>query len=480
MWLMALIGGWATALLIPHRHLESHLVSARVIEQGHELSRDDITIAIGWSAGARIPYHSPQHVIGGLATRPLASGVVIAANDFTPPAGGDRETEAMPGGVISRRTDQPLARWLQLIPPDSACGSLVTDIKTSAAKLGDCFPKLLVRVIFAGNHDCNDVAFRPGIHIPLPMEARWNPDKEAFPVTLCEGTVVDYADKAVTFQDGKAIGWDGLAQLQHVAVVGDSGCNNTKDVGQDCDSAEAWPFREVASAAAHVGSDSGRPGLVIHVGDYRYRTSTTGISDNWQNWYNDFFAPGRSLLLAAPWIMLRGNHENCFKGNGNGWFFLLQPEIKTVSRCPADADRDLDNQPPYALDMRAGEWLRLIVVDSANAKYRCDSWAQDFLDRQDARLRRLMDSGGAGGTAWLLTHYPVWDAAEDYLSNDNGYRLPNDSASRAIVRKLPLEIRNAIRLVTSPRKNAARVARPNCRIELRSSIAGDNMCLRVY
>src|SRR5262249_2204008 len=105
---------------------------------------------------------------------------------------------------------------------------LRTSGKTSTANLGDCAPKLLVRVIFAGSHDCNDLAFRPGVHIPLAMQARSNPDTDAFPVTLCEG-VAEYADKAGTFPDGESIPWDGLEQLRHVVVIGDSGCNNDKN-----------------------------------------------------------------------------------------------------------------------------------------------------------------------------------------------------------------------------------------------------------
>jgi hypothetical protein len=294
-----------------------------VIEQSHEFSRENVALVVGWSAGDRIAYRDPQQIFGGLATRPLAPGTVIAYDDVKLPAGGNPQIEPVIGGVAA--SHQPIARWVQLIPSGSACGSLGSGAATRPVALNDCSPKLLVRVILAGDRDCKDVAFRPGIHIPLTMEARSNPDKEAFPVTLCEGVVVDEADKAVTFQDGKTIAWDGLQQLKHVAVVGDSGCDNTKDVAQDCESTKTWPFREVASAAAGEGAGSRRPDMVIHVGDYRYRTATTGISDNWRNWYADFFAPAEPLLLAAPWVMLRGNHENCFKGNGDGWFFFLQP-----------------------------------------------------------------------------------------------------------------------------------------------------------
>src|SRR4029077_15152285 len=131
----------------------------------------------------------------------------------------------------------------------------------------------------------------------------------------------------------------------------------------------------------------------------------------------DFFKPAEPLLLAAPWVMVRGNHENCFGKNGDGWFFLLQPEFGTVSGCPKEAalqpdrkdgpvnmeliqaaDRDPDNQPPYALDLSAGEQkpvkpnLRLIVVDSANAAYRCKTWIEDFDARGKAKVETYLES----------------------------------------------------------------------------------------
>jgi hypothetical protein len=330
-----------------------------------------------------------------------------------------------------------LARWVQLISPNAECGSIAAGRATGAAILELCVPKLLVRAVLEGRGACEDVAFRPGTHVALQMRPRSNPDPNAFPVTLCEAEA-EPADKAVAFADGSRIAWDGLERLRRVAVLGDTGCDTTKGVRQDCYGAPSWPFREVALAATGIPHGSAGPDLVIHLGDYRYRDGGVGDSDNWDNWYQDFFKPAEPLLLAAPWVMLRGNHENCFGQHGAGWFFLLQPEVGTVSLCAKDADRDPDNQPPYALDLRAaddGPTLRLVVVDSANAKYRCKSWARDFAIRDQKRLRQLLRTRGT--KAWLLTHYPVWDAAEDYLSNDAAYndvvRCKSDYEARPTV-----------------------------------------------
>ena len=76
------------------------------------------------------------------------------------------------------------------------------------------------------------------------------------------------------------------------------------------------PFAALATAAAAL-----KPDLVIHLGDYLYRETPCPASfagcagspygDNWAAWNADFFVPGAPLLAAAPWIVIRGNHEDC-------------------------------------------------------------------------------------------------------------------------------------------------------------------------
>src|SRR6516165_4212442 len=63
------------------------------------------------------------------------------------------------------------------------------------------------------------------------------------------------------------------------------------------------------------------PDLVLHVGDYQYRENKcpvdiagcvdAGWGYGWDTWDADLFTPGAALLAAAPWIMVRGNHEEC-------------------------------------------------------------------------------------------------------------------------------------------------------------------------
>jgi hypothetical protein len=380
-------------------------------------------------AGSAQP--APPASAAPAAVPPVAVSVICSdgARQQPVPAKATAQTEpcavARVGGTVnsvaaaSPPAPRLLARWVQLVPPSVECGSITARTQTGPAAL-PCAPGLVVRAVLGGGGSvCDDIAFRIGTHIALTMRLRPNPDPSSFPVTLCEAEV-EPGDKAVSFADGSRIAWDGLERLSRVAVLGDSGCDTT--LRQDCGSALSWPFREVALAATGIPDGSAGPDLVIHVGDYRYRQRGAGDGDNWDNWYEDFFKPAEPLLVAAPWVMVRGNHENCYGEHGAGWFFLLQPEFGSVSRCAKDANRDPDNLPPYALDLQAGARdrpLRLVVVDSANAKYRCHSWARDFAIRDEKRLAQLLT--GSGGKIWLLTHYPVWDAAENYLLDKPGH-----------------------------------------------------------
>src|SRR5215831_8487936 len=131
------------------------------------------------------------------------------------------------------------------------------------------------------------------------------------------------------------------SQLKSIAAFGDTGCrlkaakgndgDDDEDGGkyQECNNPAAWPFAQVAASIA-----AAKPDLVIHVGDYLYRESAcpprdagcarSPYGDDWPTWKADFFAPAAPALRAAPWIVVRGNHENC-KRAGAGYFRLLDP-----------------------------------------------------------------------------------------------------------------------------------------------------------
>jgi Calcineurin-like phosphoesterase len=246
-------------------------------------------------------------------------------------------------------------------------------------------------------------------------------DDKEFQITVCE-TELNAADQKFQFADGPPIRWAGPNNLQRIVVLGDTGCDNT-DAAQRCADGASWPFHQVTTAAAAGQS----PDLVVHVGDYRYREGDRG--DNWENWKADFFDPAKELLAAAPWVMVRGNHEVCFRTQGKGWFYLLQPAIGPVGRCESDPLSYPDHLPPYALDI--SDDLRFVVVDSANAKYRCDTWVRYFDQQSGKALKDLVSYENR--KVWLLTHYPVWDVSEAYVK-DQPKEVPDDEG----LKKIPL------------------------------------------
>ncbi len=201
--------------------------------------------------------------------------------------------------------------------------------------------------------------------MPTPMSIRSEPGQKidnvkpaAFPVRSCEVAVPQGAVAATL--DGRALP---LARPnpQRILVFGDTGCRLDQRASQDCNDPAAWPFPKIVAAAANA-----RPDLVIHVGDYHYRESPcpaerSGCTRSpwgygFDAWYVDFFEPAAPLLAAAPWIMVRGNHEDCARA-GEGW-------VRFLDRLPASAIcRDLTG----IFLARLGDF-GVVVVDGARAE----------------------------------------------------------------------------------------------------------------
>jgi hypothetical protein len=216
-----------------------------------------------------------------------------------------------------------------------------------------------------------------------------------FPVRGCELAVPPGAIAAVL--DGKPLPLP-RPNPQRIVIFGDTGCRlKTGDPWQACNDPRAWPFAKVAALAA-----AARPDLVIHVGDYEYREDPCPAGNNGcagspagygiEPWNADFFAPSAPLFAAAPWIMVRGNHEDCSRA-GEGWFRFLDPS-------PMEATcRDLTGD--YVV--RLGDFS-VLVVDSAKVK---DTAGPDS-DQVPILRRQLLDVlGKIPNYAWLATHKPV-------------------------------------------------------------------------
>jgi predicted phosphodiesterase len=273
---------------------------------------------------------------------------------------------------------------------------------------------LSTRAVVAADADCPPVT----ANLRGMMRSRAEPDAR-LPIRICEAQLPAATTNLVV----GAVPMPTLpATVHRIAVIGDTGCRLEGAAVQDCNDAAAWPFAEIARRAA-----ARKPDLVIHVGDYYYRETACPVGragcagspygDDWGAWQADFFDPAAPLLAAAPWIMVRGNHELCSRG-GHGWTALLDPH-PGVSDC-------VDKTEPYRLDVGGVE---LLVFDSANA--------DDFKATPDkvaayaAQLANLLSM--PQGHAWLLTHRPVWAMAQGNLVG----LTPNATLQEAIRGKVP-------------------------------------------
>ncbi|HVZ74402.1 MAG TPA: metallophosphoesterase [Polyangia bacterium] len=247
--------------------------------------------------------------------------------------------------------NQAIAR---LITPYTACPSITIDGTTSPMNL---------RV------GPGTMAIRPSSSDPTITASTVNTKASVFPVSTCEFNIPSGALAATVA--GKKLPLP-KANVQRVVVVGDTGCRlSIGNPWQACNDPAQWPFGTISSVAAAM-----KPDLVLHVGDYQYRDNacpTDGTQPQCQGmswgygydtWKDDLFTPAAPLLAAAPWIMVRGNHETCNRA-GQGWYrFLDINPYSATKNCNDPANDDLGNyNDPWAVTF--GD-TQVIAFDSAN------------------------------------------------------------------------------------------------------------------
>jgi hypothetical protein len=225
------------------------------------------------------------------------------------------------------------------------------------------------------------IAQRPTVSPPKDSKP------SAFPLLACEARIP--AGTAQASLAGRPLPLP-HARPGRIVVIGDTGCRlkNNGDY-QDCNRPQAYPFARIAALAA-----AWKPDLVVHVGDYHYRENACpadrpGCAGSpwgygWDAWEADFFAPGRPLLKAAPWVMVRGNHESCARG-GQGFLRFLDPRPLLAGRDCNDAANDAngDYSDPYAVAL--GDGAQLIVLDTSHTTYK-------GLKPLDPRMAQYADS----------------------------------------------------------------------------------------
>ena len=246
---------------------------------------------------------------------------------------------------------------------------------------------------------CPQVSFDGAV---TPMGVRAEPSltignvkPAVFAVRSCEVSVPPGAVAAIL--DGKPLPLP-RGTPQRIMIFGDTGCRLDARSSQACNDPVAWPFAKIAAAAAAT-----RPDLVIHVGDYHYRETPcqTERSDcarspwgfGFDAWDADFFTPAAPLLAAAPWIMVRGNHEDCARA-GEGWMRFLDP-LPIAAAC-----RDFSGV--YLAQL--GDF-GVVVVDGARAD---DPKRRDDLEALAGRLRGQFEGIAARvpAEAWMVAHRP--------------------------------------------------------------------------
>ncbi|HZU64937.1 MAG TPA: metallophosphoesterase [Novosphingobium sp.] len=209
------------------------------------------------------------------------------------------------------------------------------------------------------------------------------------------------------------------AVVRRIVVVGDTGCRlkagkigkdgtRSEDAWQDCNRASAWPFAQVARSAAAL-----HPDLVLHVGDYLYRESAcpahgADCADTpWgygeDAWRADFLTPARTLLAAAPWVLVRGNHEDCMRA-GQGWWRLLDPHaLVPGTDCVREAEDFAGNHAdPYAVEL--GDGARIIVADFAAIGEKHLQGPELLRYRTDALA--IAGLAKPGDVNFVTSHYP--------------------------------------------------------------------------
>ena len=214
-------------------------------------------------------------------------------------------------------------------------------------------------------------------------------------------------------------------ETDRIAVFGDTGCRLVGTTVQDCNSPQSWPLAQISHSIA-----AERPQLTVFLGDFFYRETVCDPSktalcagspgpgaglpfkDTALAWQADVFTPMASVLAAAPIVVVRGNHEACFRG-GNGYYIYFDPRDGTEGTCAPQLNSSgalvnpaeiLNESFAVDVDVRGPEDLRLVVVDST---YGFDCKVSAILAQQVAAYQAAAQLAARAEQSWLLVHRPL-------------------------------------------------------------------------
>ena len=211
-------------------------------------------------------------------------------------------------------------------------------------------------------------------------------------ITVCEADVTNASKASLNGVELKLP----AKKVNRFVVIGDTGCENSffdsKARKQKCDK-QHWPFEQIANKVAGLKAD-----FIIHTGDYlyqdHYKKPTDALRNKEMQWYffkEDFFKPARNMLMSAPMIFVRGNHESC-KYGGIGWFAFF--ESKASNECKQYTD---------SYNIRIND-LNFIVFDSSGSN-NGPKFPQDQLDKYSQDFLKIYNNSFTNH--WLLIHQPV-------------------------------------------------------------------------
>ncbi len=259
----------------------------------------------------------------------------------------------------------------------------------------------------------------------IAMSKRSTPG-ERYPITTCAMQVPKGTKEAAINDVPLPLP---VEKPQRILVIGDTGCRLKGKVNQGCNDIADWPFRINADISAEM-----KPDLVIHVGDFHYREGACPIGnrkcagspsgDTWDVWRADFFSPSEALLQAAPWVMVRGNHEECDRG-GIGWSRTLDPyTFDNATGC-------LGLGKPYTVDL-GGVTLAVWDVSTASEGKLNEGQAAVFREQFKA-LANLADQ-----PVWLAQHRPIWSS--EGTTKDGQTEGDNKTLATAGIDSIPAKV----------------------------------------
>lgn len=330
-------------------------------------------------------------------TKPLSvmgSTMIVAMAAMVASCGGgndideaSKDTYLLSSFVVMGADNQAMAR---VVTTNASCPLLIADNTATRMQLRAAPATLALRTTTSAPADSK------------PSE---------FPVTTCElrlpagATVVTVGSRRLPVAK---------ANPERIVILADTGCRMKKadNAFQACSDAAAFPLNTVATSAAAL-----KPDLVMHIGDYHYRENAcpadvAGCKDSpwgygWDTWNADLFTPAAPLLAAAPWIVVRGNHEECARA-GQGWFRMLDTQSYAAGRtCDLPANDEAANySTPYAVQL--GTDTQMIVFDSARTGKTALATSDPQFAQYQAQFRIVERLAAKPGTVSMFAnHHPI-------------------------------------------------------------------------